>query len=102
MKALINGILEWSMTDDKTGEVKEGVNIYYSSPAVFYENLSGVSGLYPAKCKISSELVSKYKLRNLSYPLTAELEFTSAVTPKGKAVAVLSDIKNIKSLGLFD
>ena len=45
MKALINGILEWSIIDDKTGEVKEGVNIYYSSPAVFYENLSGVSGL---------------------------------------------------------
>ena len=102
MKALINGILEWSITDEKTGEVKEGVNIYYSSPAVYYENLTGVSGLYPAKCKISPELVSKYKMRSLSYPFTADLEFVSLVTPKGKAVVVLSDIKNIKSLSLFN
>lgn len=102
MKALINGILEWSITDEKTGEVKDGVNIYYSSPAVYYENLTGVSGLYPAKCKISPELVSKYKMRSLSYPLTADLEFDSLVTPKGKAVVVLSDIKNIKSLSLFN
>lgn len=102
MKALINGILEWSMSDENTGEVRDGINLYYSSPAVYYENLKGVSGLYPAKCKISSELVNKHSLKTLNYPIIAELEFTAMVTPKGKSIAVLTDLKNIKSLKLFD
>ena len=101
MKALLLGILEWSITDDNTGEVKEGINLNYVSPDVFYDSMNGVTGLYPSKCKVDKDIVKNSKLLNFNYPVLANLEFTTTVTPKGKAVAVLSSVKDVKALDIF-
>ncbi len=102
MKALLFGFMEWSITDERTGEVKEGINLNYVSPSVYYENIIGVTGLMPAKCKISQDFVKQHKLKNFDFPVSADLKFETTVTPKGKGVAVLTDITDVKPIKLFD
>ena len=101
MKVLVVGILKYDITNEQTGQVISGTNLNYISPEVYYENMSGCIGLSPAKCKLDDKLISKYNLEKQQYPFTADLDFTTKVTPKGKSVAVLVDIKNIKKSELF-
>lgn len=101
MKVLLLGLLRYNVPDKDTGQVFAGTNLHYVSPEVFFDNLDGVFGLYPAKTKIDNVLISKNALEDLEYPVLADLEFTSRITPKGKSVAVLSDIKVLKKLDIF-
>ena len=56
----------------------------------------------PAKCKISQDFVNQHKLKNFNFPVSADLKFETTVTPKGKGVAVLTDITAVKPIKLFD
>lgn len=100
MKALVNCILSYEVVDKNTGAVNKGINLYYVSPDVKYDNLN-YSGLYPSKISISDNLINSLNLRELSYPFTCQLSIVAKPLPNGKSVSVLDNITDIKPLTLF-
>ena len=100
MKVLVLSLLNYQVEDEKTGSVIAGSNLNYVSPDSVYDNLN-YFGYYPSKVKIDEEVVKKFKLNTQKYPFSADLKFDISITPKGKAVPVLKEVTDIKSLDIF-
>ena len=86
----------YSVTDEKTGEVKEGVSVSYYLGASLnaIDNVNGTVGLRPAGCTVAPSILPKFKKAPALY--NAELAMT--VDSKGKPSLVISDLDYISQV----
>lgn len=86
----------YSIQDEKTGEVKEGVSVsYYLSASLnAIENVNGTVGLRPAKCTVSPDVLPKIK----KAPALYNAEFIMTVDSKGKPSLLISDLEYISQV----
>lgn len=95
-KALVLSADQWNLTDEKTGEMRDGVSFWYVN---HYRD--GENGQKPTKVSVASELfdVVRGKL-----PALCDLDFGSRPGAGGKATLTVTGCKVIKPIdfsGLF-
>lgn len=88
----------YSISDDKTGELKEGVSIsYYTSTSLdVIDNSNGSVGLRPAKCTVSPALLPKL----VRAPALYNAEFSMTVDSKGRPVLSICDLDYISQVAI--
>lgn len=86
----------YSVQDDKTGEIKQGVSVsyYFNTSLDVIDNVNGSVGTRPAKCTVSPDLLPKF----VKAPALYNAEFVMTVDSKGKPGLVISDIDYISQV----
>lgn len=95
-KALVLSADPWTMTDEKTGEIRHGVSFWYVN-----NYRDGENGQKPTKVSVSAELHDSVKGK---LPALCELDFGSRPGAQGKATLTVTGVKVLKGVdfsGLF-
>lgn len=98
-KALVLSGDAWAMTDEKSGEMLNGVSVWFVNPYREQGAKAGEAGYKPAKVGATAELFEK--LRAIKLPAVCEMVYGAKPGAAGKATLVLIDILNPKPVDLF-
>lgn len=97
-KALVLSGDSWSMTDEKTGQILEGISVWFLTPYRTQDN-PGQAGYKPAKVGASADVFAK--LRAIKLPAICEMVYGAKPGAAGKATLVLLDVLNPAPVDLF-
>lgn len=92
MKIIVLAMSSWDFIDDKTGEKRQGVTVWYLNPSMS----DSLPGLIPSKNVIRVESAPE----PLEYPFLADASMDVKVDAKNKTSIVLSSFVPIKSIKL--
>jgi len=93
-RALVLSCDAWSMTDEKTGQLRTGHSVHYVVP--YRDPAAGQSGFKPMKISAPATVASS--LAGTSLPAVCDLEYGAKPGPEGKAALVLAHAKVIRPL----
>lgn len=96
-RALVLSADQWSMPDERTGEIIKGTSIWYLNS--YRESTDGAVGFKPTK--VSGSFYMFPQLSAAQLPALCDLEFGSRPGAAGKATLTLTGIKPIKPVNLF-
>lgn len=95
-RALITSADAWEMTDEKTGEIRRGVSIWFLND---YRDDSAESfGFKPTKVSADRSLLEKLRGQ---LPGIFDLEYGSRPGAQGKATLTLIGVELVKPVDLF-
>lgn len=97
-KALVLSADKWELTDEKTGEIRRGLSVWYIND--YREPTDKFAGFKPSKVTADFESFAALAAANL--PAFCEMEYGSRTGAEGKATLVLVGIKPIKSVSLTE
>ena len=87
----------WSLTDEKTGEVRSGFSVWYVND--YREDTETQIGMKPTKITATEEILKVLKSGTL--PALFDLDFASRPGAGGKATLTLIRAKHIRDIDLF-
>lgn len=97
-KYVVLSVDRYEFTDDKTGELRSGATVHAIND--YREDTAESAGYKPTKLSIVEALFKTFRAAQL--PALFEVDFTLRPGKDGKAVAVVSGAKHLKSVPLFD
>lgn len=95
---LLHFVAPWEMQDEKTGRTMRGFSLQFISP--YNETREGALGYRSTKTSVRDEAVYE-SLRKLPLPVMCELALEARPGADGKLTAVVSGVKNVKAVRLF-
>lgn len=95
-RALITSADAWEMPDERTGELRRGVSIWFLNE--YREDTAQAFGFKPTKVSGTPEVLEEVRGK---LPGFFELQFGSRPGAQGKATLTLVGLKHIKSVDLF-
>jgi hypothetical protein len=98
-KALVLSGDAWNMTDEKTGQMLNGISVWFLTPYREQGVKAGEAGYKPAKVGASPELFEK--LRNIKLPAMCDMVYGAKPGAAGKATLVLIDVLNPVHVDVF-
>lgn len=96
-RALILSCDAWDMVDEKTGEMRRGLTVWYLND--YREDSDGSFGLKPTKVSADRSLLES--LRSAQLPAMFDLDFGSRPGAQGKATLTLVKATKFASVNLF-
>jgi hypothetical protein len=96
-KAILLSADVWEMQDEKTGQIRKGVSVWYITE---YRDPSEVNSTGYKPAKVTADFSLWQKLHN-QLPCRASMHYASRPGPAGKATLVLVDIDVDEQLFLF-
>lgn len=97
-RALVLSADVWSMPDERTGEIRNGVSVWYMNE--YREDTDKSFGYKPTKVSAAPEMLDI--LRAAKLPAICDLDFGSRPGKEGKATLTLVGMKAVKNVELFD
>lgn len=95
-RALITSADTWEMVDEKTGELRKGLSVWYLNE--YREDTANAFGFKPTK--VSADVSLQASMIN-KLPGLFELEYGSRPGAQGKATLTLIGVKFVKEVDLF-
>lgn len=95
-RALITSADTWEMTDERTGELRRGLSVWYLNE--YREDTNTAIGSKPTKVSGSQELLDEMRGK---VPGLFEMQYGSRPGAQGKATLTLVGVKFIRSVDLF-
>jgi hypothetical protein len=95
-RALITSADTWQMTDEKTGEIRRGLSVWYLND--YREDTGEAFGFKPTK--VSADISLKASMAD-KLPGLFELEYGSRPGAQGKATLTLIGVKFVQAVDLF-
>ena len=93
MEVNVLGMKRWSMTDENTGEVREGVTVFIAQDT---EDLSGKTlGLDVMKMSAPLSVFEKAKLEKFAFPAECRLRFSLKLAAGGKPAMQVLDVEQV-------
>jgi len=96
-RALVLSCDSWDMTDEKTGEMRRGLSVWYVND--YRDDGSESLGFKPTKVSADRQLLDK--LRDAKLPALFDLDFGSRPGAQGKATLTLIGLTKVQSVDLF-
>lgn len=96
-KALILSADSWSMPDEKTGEIRKGVSVWFVND--YRDDTEEAVGFKPTKVSADAELLPM--LRSAKLPAVFNMHYGSRPGAQGKATLTLIKADKIASVNLF-
>lgn len=96
-KALILSADSWSMPDEKTGEIRKGVSVWFVND--YRDDTEEAVGFKPTKVSADVELLPM--LRSAKLPAVFNMHYGSRPGAQGKATLTLIKADKIASVNLF-
>lgn len=96
-RALILSCDRWDMTDEKTGEMRRGLSVWYVND--YRDDTSDAFGYKPTKVSADVELIEQ--LRKASLPAMFEMHYGSRPGAQGKATLTLIKADHVGNVKLF-
>lgn len=96
-KALILSADSWSMADEKTGEMRNGVSVWFVNN--YREDMPDAVGFKPTK--VSADVSLLPLLRNAKLPAIFDMHYGSRPGAQGKATLTLIKADKVASVNLF-
>lgn len=96
-KALVLSADSWSMPDEKTGEIRSGVSVWYVND--YRENTDKGVGMKPTK--VSSDPSLFEALRKATLPALFEMHYGSRPGAQGKATLTLVGLTHVADVDVF-
>lgn len=96
-KALILSADSWSMPDEKTGEIRTGVSVWFVND--YREDTDQAVGFKPTKVSADTDLLPL--LRAAKLPAVFNMHYGSRPGAQGKATLTLIKADKIASVNLF-
>ena len=96
-RVLILSVDKWEMPDEKTGELRRGLSVWYVNE--YREDTPDAFGFKPTKIGAVPELFDTFKKAKL--PSLCEVDFGSRPGAQNKATLTLVDFRLIGNLNLF-
>lgn len=96
-RAVILSVDKWSMPDERTGEIRDGLSVWYVNE--YREDTKDALGSKPTKVSASPELFDLFTKARL--PALFNLHFGSRPGAQGKATLTLTGVDGIANLNLF-
>lgn len=96
-KALILSADAWEMPDERTGEIRKGVSVWYVND--YREDTQTAVGFKPTKVSADSSMIEV--LRTAKLPSLFDLHFGSRPGAQGKATLTLVSISHIADVDVF-
>jgi hypothetical protein len=95
-RVLVTSADVWELTDEKTGEFKQGLSIWYLNE--YRTDTSSSFGFKPTKVSAVRELIGQVQNK---LPGFFDMEFGSRPGEHGKATLTLTGLKFVKPVDLF-
>src|SRR5690606_8217796 len=96
-RALILSCDSWEMPDEKTGEIRKGLSVWYVND--YRADTAGSYGFKPTKVSADSALIDH--LRDAKLPALFDLDFGSHPGAQGKATLTLTGLTKVLAVNLF-
>lgn len=96
-RALILSCDSWEMPDEKTGEIRKGLSVWYVND--YREDTAGSFGFKPTKVSADCALIDR--LRDAKLPALFDLDFGSRPGAQGKATLTLTGLTKVQNVNLF-
>lgn len=97
-RALILSADRWEMPDERTGEIRKGVSVWYVND--YREDTDTSVGFKPTKVSASPEMLEK--LRHSQLPAVYELHYGSRPGKDNKPTLTLIDVGFVSSVDVFN
>lgn len=95
-RALITSADTWEMTDERTGEIRKGLSVWYLNE--YREDTETAVGSKPTKVSAARELLEQMRGK---VPGMFEMEYGSRPGAQGKATLTLIGVKFVRAIDLF-
>ena len=96
-RALILSCDAWDMVDEKTGELRRGLSVWYVND--YREDNDTSFGFKPTKVSADRSLLESFQASSL--PAMFDLDFGSRPGAQGKATLTLVGIRKVGNVNLF-
>ena len=96
-RALILSVDKWEMADEKTGELRRGLSVWYVNE--YREDTQDSFGYKPTKVSAAPELLEFFRKARL--PALFEMHYGSRPGAQGKATLTLIKADGIANVNLF-
>lgn len=96
-RALILSADAWDMPDEKTGEIRSGVSVWYVND--YREDTKTSIGFKPTKVSAAPEILDQ--LRSSQLPALFQMTYGSRPGAQGKATLTLIKADHVKNVQLF-
>ena len=94
MQVNVLGVRSWSLSDERTGEIKKGVSVHYFDTAEQEESINE-KGIFPRKITGDIKLFSKFTKLPAKYDFDIKLKSSSG----GRTGVELRDVSLVSSNG---
>lgn len=95
--ALVLSADKWSLTDEKTGEVRAGASVWFTND--YRESTESAVGYKPTK--VTADNVVFDELAKIQLPAIVQMEFGSRPGAQGKATLTLISVKPVRTFNPF-
>lgn len=96
-RALILSCDSWAMPDEKTGEIRKGLSVWFVND--YREDTPEALGYKPTK--VSADVALFDQLRKASLPAMFEMHYGSRPGAQGKATLTLIKAQHVGNVNLF-
>lgn len=96
-KALVLSADSWEMPDERTGEIRKGLSVWFVND--YREDTPLAIGYKPTK--VSADVAVLEQLRTAGLPAVCEMHYGSRPGAQGKATLTLIDIKPVQRVDFF-
>lgn len=96
-RALILSCDSWEMTDEKTGELRKGLSVWYVND--YRDDTALALGYKPTK--VSADVILFDQLRRATLPAMFEMHYGSRPGAQGKATLTLIKADHVGNVKLF-
>ena len=95
-RALITSADCWEMPDERTGEIRKGLSVWYLNE--YREDTATAFGFKPTKVSADASLLEQVRGK---LPGVFEMEYGSRPGAQGKATLTLIGVRYVKGIDLF-
>ncbi len=97
-RALVLSADRWEMPDEKTGEMRQGLSVWFVND--YREDTPASFGFKPTK--VSADVSLLDQLKNAKLPAVFEMHYGSRPGAQGKATLTLIAANKVASVNLFN
>jgi len=96
-RALVLSVDKWEMPDEKTGEIRRGLSIWYVNE--YREDTDASFGYKPTKVSAAPELMEQFRKARL--PALFDMDYGSRPGAQGKATLTVIKAEGIANVNVF-
>jgi len=96
-RALVLSVDKWEMADEKTGEIRRGLSVWYVNE--YREDTQESFGLKPTKVSAAPELLEHFRKARL--PALFDMHYGSRPGAQGKATLTVIKADGIANVNVF-